>query len=629
MFWKKAAVPVLLLLILLAAAWLRVSGHNWDAGQRLNADDSYVAKIATRIAVPPGTSLGALLDPQHSPLNPRTGGEFFVYGSLPLYVDRIGTSVAQAAAGDAWFSGLDGVLQTGRVLAGLADTLVVALMFGIAARLWGAGAGLIAAALYAGAIIPIQIGHFYIVDPFMSLFMTATLGASVGYAQTGRRRWLAAAGLAAGLALACKVSAAPVLLVPLAAVVVRGLWPVVRGGGAWQQSDSIRNSGFRIPNFGRVAGLLALLGLATGVGLFVGDPFAVLDAGSYIKVLGEQAAIQQGGIDQWFTRKYVGTLPVVYLWGQLMLLGVGPLVGLAGTLGLPVLCWRVVRGRRWIEGLVLLGAAAYFLSIAFVEIKWVRYLVPMVPYLCLFTVALGITLLPARTPQESDAAKTAAAAPTAPVAGAERRAVAAWGLLGILALSALAGGLAVSAIYHRPQTQVAASDWIFDHIPRGSRVGIEVTTIALPLPLPGRPAPRDTYRFVRLDPLTDRPSAEAAAVLRDQLAHSDYLVLDTTQAQRTVPRLPWRYPVQIRYYDLLLSGRLGFTPVYTATSYPTLFGLAIPDDGPAVDLSFMDSSHPPIRIFQRTHPLTDAEWADLFAPAIAQPSTPARQPPAR
>ena len=41
---------------------------------------------------------------------------------------------------------------------------------------------------------------------------------------------------------------------------------------------------------------------------------------------------------------------------------------------------------------------------------------------------------------------------------------------------------------------------------------------------------------------------------------------------------PWRYAVQIRYYDLLIRGRLGFAPIFTATSYPTLLGLHIPDD---------------------------------------------------
>ncbi|MDQ2805417.1 MAG: glycosyltransferase family 39 protein [Chloroflexota bacterium] len=636
---QQAVLLVLLGLVLLSAAGLRVVGHNWDAGQRLNSDDSYVAKVATRLRVPPGSTLATLLDPQHSPLNPRIGGAFYVYGTLPLYLVRIATTVAQAVTGDPWFSGLDGVLQTGRVLAGLCDTLTALLVFAVGRRLWGAAAGLVAAALYAWAILPIQIGHFYITDPFMACAMTAVLWASIAAAQTGRRRWLAAAGLALGLALACKVSAAPVAVLPLAVVVGRGPWAVGRADGG--QGSGIRGQGlgvsgrsanlthyvsrftFHVSRSSRLWQGLALVVGGALLGLLIGDPFALLDAGSYVKVLADQAAIQQGGIDQWFTRKYVGTPPVLYLWGQLMLLGVGPLVGVAGTLGIAAVAVRARQAEQRVEALLLLGAGAYFASIAFVEIKWVRYLLPLVPYLCLFAVALGRLRM-----RNAECGMRNAPGRALRFTGGHRLLVGlARGLPAALLLSAAAGGAAVSHIFRTEQTQVAASRWIAAHVPPGSRLANEVTTIALPLPLPGQPAAKDRYRLVRLDPLADAPSAVASATLRDALAKTDYLVLDTTQATRTVPRLPWRYPVQIRYYELLLSGQLGFTPVYTATSYPTLFGLAIPDDGPWVDLSFMDSSHPPIRVFQRTRPLAPAAWDALFAAAVAQPSLPTRQPP--
>jgi len=669
--WRRGGAALLLGLLLLSAAGLRVGGHNWDAGQRLNSDDSYVAKVATRLRLPPDAALGTLLDPQHSPLNPRVGGEFYVYGTLPLYLVRIATTLAQAVTGDRGFSGLDGVLQTGRVLAGLVDTLTALLVFAVGRRLWGTGAGLAAAALYAWAILPIQIGHFYITDPFMACAMTAVLWASLAYAQTGRRRWLAAAGLALGLALACKVSAAPVAVLPLAVAVGRGPWAVGRAGvrGPWAVG--------RGPGLRRLVGLLGLIVVAAGLGLLIGDPFAVLDGGSYVRVLIDQAAIQQGGIDQWFTRKYVGTPPVVYLWGQLLLLGVGPLVGVAGTLGVAAVAGRARRAGPRNEALLLLGAGAYFASIAFVEIKWVRYLLPLAPYLCLFAVALTVAGghrvagwnrllhgLSSPSPFRGGGRGVGAVARTVagrsrllqflsqphsafgPVAGRSRlrRPLSAATvadpslirnpqsairnpLIAVLLLSAAAGGLAVSHIFRTEQTQVAASRWIDDHVPPGSRLANEVTTIALPLPLPGRPPAKDRYRLVRLDPLADAPSAVASATLRDALAKTDYLALDTTQATRTVPRLPWRYPVQIRYYELLLSGQLGFTPVYTATSYPTLFGLAIADDGPWVDPSFMDSSHPPIRLFQRTRPISPAAWDALFAAAVAHPSSPTRQPP--
>ncbi|MGI8587496.1 MAG: ArnT family glycosyltransferase [Chloroflexia bacterium] len=609
---------ILLGLILIVAAWLRVSGHDWDADQHLNSDDSYVAKVAfARLHLPPGTSLATLLDPARSPLNPRTGGEFYVYGTLPLYLVKATTAGAYALTGDRYFNSYNGTLQTGRVLSGLFDALTALLVFAVGLRLWGMAAGLAASALYALAVLPIQIGHFYITDPFMTTFMTTALLCSLIFCQTGRADYILLAGLACGLALACKLSAAPVLALPVAAVACWGQRARVHGRSRVlhgpelndEEADgqaqlvtphsSLRtsHSALRI-----LAGLLALLVLGVLVGALVGDPFAVLDAGSYISVLGKQAEIQGGGIDQWFTRKYVGTPPVLYLGGQMILLGVGPLVGLAGLVGVPVAAARAWRGRWAAVWLLLIGAGAYFASIAFVEIKWVRYLLPLVPYLCLFAVGLGF--------------------------GAKGiRGLGGGVLLGVMLVSAALGALAVSAIYHVPQTQVAASEWIYGHLPAGSRIGIEVTTIELPLPLPGHPAPDKEYRLVQLDPLSDQPSAGASAALRKALSRSAYLVIDATQAMLTVPRLPWRYPVQIRYYDLLAAGRLGFAPAAVFTSYPSVLGIQIPDDGGWVDASLMDSSHPPIRIFKKTRFLSDAEWDALFAEAVSKQSIPTRRAP--
>jgi hypothetical protein len=66
-------------LIVVVALALRVAGHNWDENQHLNVDDYYVTKVAmTRVNLPSDASPGQLLDPANSPLNPRTGGEFYV-----------------------------------------------------------------------------------------------------------------------------------------------------------------------------------------------------------------------------------------------------------------------------------------------------------------------------------------------------------------------------------------------------------------------------------------------------------------------------------------------------------------------------------------------------------------------
>ena len=198
---------------------------------------------------------------------------------------------------------------------------------------------------------------------------------------------------------------------------------------------------------------------------------------------------------------------------------------------------------------------------------------------------------------------------------------------GAVLLSAALGALAFVAIYTVEHPQIQAARWLYAHAPRGSRIGLEKTAIAQPLALPGHRRPQDEYRVFTFDVLADQPSPAASAMLRDALHSADYLVVDTTQAALTVPRLPWRYPVQIHYYDLLGQGALGFAPALTATAFPSLLGVAIRDDGPWVDASFRDASHPTVVVYRKTRDLSGVEWDAYLADAARQPSIATRQAP--
>ena len=154
---------LLLVLVLIAATYLRVVGMNWDANQHLHPDERFLTMVETALQVrkcsqptvpleacPPDQvrwlGLGDYLDTSTSPLNPQNRGYgFFVYGDFPIVVVRyIAEWVGQ--------TGYDQVNLVGRQVSALSDLLTIVLIYIIAARLYGRRVALLAAAFSALAI---------------------------------------------------------------------------------------------------------------------------------------------------------------------------------------------------------------------------------------------------------------------------------------------------------------------------------------------------------------------------------------------------------------------------------------------------------------------------------------------
>ena len=194
-----------LLAILLVGLSFRLVGLGWGEGQPIHPDEEFLRQVTAAVSLP--DSLGLYLDTARSPLNPYNRGYgFFVYGTLPLFLTRAvgealdqgcrdGTAVSLPArllaplllgtSSACWpgsFSG-SGARHLGRLLAALLDTGSIFFVF-LAGRRLGSGygkgipgpyLGLLAAALYALAVLPIQQSHFYTVDAYANFFVAVTL----------------------------------------------------------------------------------------------------------------------------------------------------------------------------------------------------------------------------------------------------------------------------------------------------------------------------------------------------------------------------------------------------------------------------------------------------------------------
>ncbi|HET8907150.1 MAG TPA: DUF2298 domain-containing protein [Ktedonobacterales bacterium] len=651
-----------LLTVTLVALLLRLYGINWDANNHLHPDEREIVFKAMCLSLP-GTPRIGNCDPVYtgpgwlfspdSPLNPH----FFAYGSFPLYL------LAAVAHFLAWLTHLSGgrflppdggtwddfnhFTLVGRALSAIFDASTVLVAGLLTRRLAGRWAGLLGAALVATIPFEVQVAHFYAVDTVMLFFVMLTLYAcvllvqSVGAPARDDRavagQWWAwrlgvLVGVAFALAVATKVSA-----LPLAAPIVVAL------ALCWRRR-------------GTEVALLALLGVVTAglVAFTVTSPYTFLDWKEFHQQVTEQTMLSQGQLDYPYVRQFADATNYIYPLRQMLLYDMGLPLGLLGLAGF---AWAVSRVWRSLntEWLILVTwLAIYFGIVGGAYMKFSRYMLPVFAGLAVCGAA-GLAALSAwgirrlrRVDEQADGAvgqvwwrRDPFASPLA------RRATALWGArwwrgvclaggLGVL-LASTSATLALLNIYSQPNTRVQASVWIYDHVPAGSVLTNEVWDDPLPIQPPaarvdaqgnqytasGALINPSQYQQVGLN-LYDDDTAQKADQLAQSLASANVVVISSQRLLKSIPKLPDRYPMTIRYYQLLFAGKLGFTLAAHFENHPNLLGFALNDTG--ADESFSVYDHPPVWIFVRNgtgltqSQLTQTLTAGLTLPAASHRS---------
>jgi len=238
---------VLLIAVLAAAAFLRLSGADWGELQHQHPDESFLAGVVSNLraheCIDPNISIdvcppeqqrwmgiGEYFNTAKSTLNPHNRGfSFFVYGTLPIFIVRYTAEfLGQTDAG--------ALKLLGRQFSALADLGTIFLLYLIVARLYNRRTALLAAAFSAFAAMQIQQSHFFTTDLFVNLFAFLTIyfavtilenreqgteNSNVDSAQPTTLKslvsdhlfWLSVGfGIAFGMAMASKVNSVPLAL---------------------------------------------------------------------------------------------------------------------------------------------------------------------------------------------------------------------------------------------------------------------------------------------------------------------------------------------------------------------------------------------------------------------------------
>jgi hypothetical protein len=640
---KRRQTLALLALILILAAAFRLYGLAWDDGLRNypHPDERHLANTMTRVSIPRPVDWNVLLnDPDHSPLNPRrlvAGQEEehydLAYGTLPVYLYRATAVLLARIVGNPALDSYDGYRMIGRGITALFSLLTIYWAYGLGQRTFGVPTALLGAALLAGCVLHIQLSHFMTVDLIMSALTTAGLLFAVRFAQNGRTGDAVGMGVLLGLSMASKFNG-----ITLGAGIAAA-YGVAWLGGKRRLQDLLA---YCVP--------LTLLSWVAAFALF--EYYAVRDPYTYGRAIGTQARMVSGETDWPYTRQFVNTaaywfqLKNLSAWGMGWVLGAAAVGGVvAATIDLLVdgsvsgIGWLRRRGalgrasslpavsppddgpgvehKPWLDHprragvVVMLGwALPFFAYTARLEVKFLRYMLPLTPLLCLFAADLvwrfGGHLTQALRPgREGGAGRRAT------------RCVPHWSLPILVLLPTLLWAAAYMRVYAQEHPWQAASRWFYEHAPAGSAYTWEAWGDPLPVDLPDEGLYRQVngYRDVCMQIYHDMSPQDKVQHLAQSLREADYVVLSTPRLYLSVARLPWRYPVEIRYYQLLFTGRLGYELDQKFTAWPGIGPLEVNDLG--ADQSFYDYDHPLVLVFHKTRDLTDVEWQMLFAEQLA------------
>ncbi len=610
--WLEQRPFILPLLILVLGAAFRYYNLNWDSGETLHPDERWVFEVVSGAGGNPPiswpTSLAQFFDVRPtggSPLNPH----FFAYGTLPFYLLALtaGTisTLGQHIPMLTQWAGVDtygGLPLLGRGLSATLDLLSVLLLFFLGKRVYGYWTGTLAMLLGACTVLDIQLSHFYAVDTVLLPLCLLALLAAVTIARADRRSAYVWGGVALGAGLATKTTAL-LLVVPLGSAAVLA----AACTNPWPDHPSLASAvltQYRVvaPRLNRNLQWLLVSYALAALTFAILEPYAILDRAQLVSDIGQQTTFlvtNNPPFEVPYTIQYAGTIPYLYQLKNILFWDMGIPLGLVAILGTVFVFYKNARQIHPDQAVLLLWVLPYFLFVGSFFAKFSRYMLPITPIMALFGAALLAWLI--RHAWQS-----------------LRPGV--YAILAAVVGMSLLYSLAYMNIYQHTNTRVAASQWIYAHVPPHTTIAVEgAWDDVLPLPIGATSPTSEGYNEPGLD-LYDPDGPQKAQKIGATLAGAKWLVMSSERMVGSIPKLPDRYAMTMHYYHLLMDGKLGYRLVRVFQQHPQLGPVVVHDYG--ADESFHVYDHPIVRIFKRVRILPASRIASLIMGTAGVASNP-------
>lgn len=563
-------LPILSILIL--SAIFRLNGLDWDVGYNYTPHPDERA-ILTKVSQLGSTVGYSFFDAENNSWNPK----WFAYGSFPLYLLKFFQEITSFLSGEK----LTDLRLLGRLISVVADMGTICFVYLIGKQMFGKREAILSAFLVGFCVLHVQLSHFYAVDTLLTFFVIAILFYLYQISKSCNIKYSIIVGVLTGIGLATKVSIFPIYFTILMSYVIFVTNPLKFLDSS--ASDFLYKLKYAF-------GCLLLSLLTSILMFFICQPYMLLDYSKFISDVSEQSMMVRRLLDYPYTRQYIGTLPYYYQLHHLVIWGLGVPFGLLAIFGLIgnfvrginlnsliyftlfaiiipagiivysasllgiffallilffVLFFNfTIRKQKAREDVLLLAwILPYFLIVGSFEVKFLRYLLPIVPVLFLCS-SRTLVLIWENVKIRSVQLK--------------------YSFLGLMLLGFLFGVIyliSFSSIYSQKHPAVRMSNWVQENVPEGSLLLNELWDEYLPN--------MGKYKLKTLN-LYQPENPLKKAEISSRLAEADYIYIYSHRLYATISNLPERYPDTSAYYRTLFSGELGYELVHSESTFPSI-----------------------------------------------------------
>jgi len=465
---------------------------------------------------------------------------FFAYGGFSIYLYKIIGDFSNLIGGTKiWVYDWGHIDLISRFISALASSVSILLLFFLGKRLFGKEVGLLSAIFGAFTVSFIQTAHFGVTESLLGLWILILTILAFNFLKKPKFSTLFLLGVVSGISVGTKTTALSFLIIPFFAWLFSNRKPL-----SWL-------FGFILVSF---------------ITFTVVSPYTFLSWNKFIESMNYETGVATGKLMVPYTLQFNHTQPYLFqiknfIWQT----------GLVFIFGIPGILYILYKGIKeknkfWLS--VFCFPLIYFFYVGFWYTKFLRFMVPILPFIIL---AAAFLLWEIK----------------------KRRNLLGSYLIAFMVISTILWSIAFFSIYTREQTRIAASNWIYNNIPENSVILGEHWDDGLPIPI--QPFSPNLYQISALT-IYEPDNQEKINYYAQNLSTGDYIVINSRRLYGTLMYLPEKYPITSKYYKLLFEGKLGYKKVAEFASYPQIFGLQINDD--SSEETFQVYDHPKVMIFK-------------------------------